>query len=750
MRFIARRPLALAALCYALGAAVGSAAAVPALCWCGGLLACALLLLLRRRLVWLFCALLFVGAWACAALNSLPVALPEPGALTGRVRQVHEQTGERTVMTLERARWDGAALDSPIRLYLYDQVSVAPGDLVACDAQPWLPKGRTNPGGFDFAAWLRRSGVRLCATASALTASPGPPSLAGQLNAARSELARRLEQLFPDQAHLAQGMLLGDKRDLPDEVYAQYRDAGVAHLLAVSGLHISCLAAAVSWALCFLGLGRRAAFCLTLTLAAIYALLVGAPASALRAVCMFALAGGARQGGRPYDALTGLGAAALALLAFWPLSIGDTGFILSFAAVLGILLLQRPLARLLRVERWPWGLSWIGGALTVSLAAQVGTLPAVCGLFGQVTPYAPLTNLPAVVLCTLALPLIGLALLSHALWPPLGAAVALVPRLLLTMLEGVTAWVARLPGAVLYAPAWPWVLTALFALCALAASDYLACPRRLKGCALAALPLCLALAMGLGYLQIPGGLSCLFLDAGQADAAVVSAQKRTYLVDVGEAGGPAAAYLRYSGRGVDGVFLSHGHVDHGGGLLDLVKERRIAVIYLPHGFEGAGADPEVLEALDLARGRGTDIRYLAQGDRVALSPEVSCQVLWPPKDSGLRGNAISMVLRIAYGDGAVLFTGDLPATAESAYLAPVSLVKAAHHGGADATSEFLLRAAQPAACVISVGRNNYGHPAPQLLSRLQRLGVRAYRTDQAGAVTARILPDGSLEMETFL
>ena len=122
----------------------------------------------------------------------------------------------------------------------------------------------------------------------------------------------------------------------------------------------------------------------------------------------------------------------------------------------------------------------------------------------------------------------------------------------------------------------------------------------------------------------------------------------------------------------------------------------------------------------------------------------------PPADSAARGNAISMVLRVSLGEGAALFTGDWPASQETGLLLPANLVKAAHHGSGDATSEFLLRALSPSACVISVGRNGYGHPSDQLLRRLVRLGIAMFRTDRDGAVLARILPDGTLEMETFL
>ena len=749
-RFIHWRPLALAAFCYDLGAVIGSASQVPAVYWCGGLLLCALGLALRRRPIWLLCALLFVGAWACAALNALPVSLPQPGMLTGRVRTVHEESEERLVLTLDQAALDGNALDTRVRLYDYGQDRARPGDLIRCEAEFWLPKGCTNPGGFDFAAWLRRDEVRLCATASGVQVQPGPPGLASWLARLRQGISSRLEALYPGQAQLAKGMLLGDKKDLPQDIYDQYRDAGVAHLLAVSGLHVSCLAAAVCWALAALGMGRRAAYGVTVALAVLYALLVGAPASALRAVCMFALVGGARLAGLPYDGLTGLSGAALALLAVNPLEIGDTGFILSFSAVLGMLLLSRPLEDLLRVRRWPRWIRWAGNSLSVSLAAQLGTLPAVCCFFGQITPYAPLTNLPAIFLCSLALPLIGLAALCHLVWPALGIAAALPSRLCLGALQGITAWVAGLPGASLAAPAWPWWLAALFAVLGLWASGYLAWGRWIKGAALSGLPLCLVLALTLAWQAIPDGLTCLFLDAGQADAAVVTAQKRTYLVDVGEEGGPAMDYLRYTGRQVDGVFLSHGHADHGGGLMEVLKERRVPVIYLPQGFEQAGVDEQVAQALDLARAQGVEIRYLAQGDKLFLSPQVTAQVIAPPADSAAQGNAISLVLRVSLGEGAALFTGDWPASQETGRLLPANLVKAAHHGGGDATSEFLLRALSPSACVISVGRNGYGHPAPQLLDRLDRLGIAMFRTDRDGAVLARISPDGTLEMETFL
>ncbi|MEG2858850.1 MAG: hypothetical protein RSA12_03020, partial [Clostridia bacterium] len=207
-----------------------------------------------------------------------------------------------------------------------------------------------------------------------------------------------------------------------------------------------------------------------------------------------------------------------------------------------------------------------------------------------------------------------------------------------------------------------------------------------------------------------------------------------------------------------------------GGLQALLMARHVPALYLPVGWDAVEADPGVREAVAEAARAGTRLVYLRAGDQVQLSENVCLTVLGPAAEggagdgagseagdtaragggAGTTANAISLVVRITYGAGAALLTGDLPGGAEPVRLASAQLLKAAHHGAAGSTGEIMVRAVAPSVAVISVGRNGYGHPAPALLDRLARVGAQVYRTDQMGMVRAQIYADGAIEMETFL
>ena len=143
----------------------------------------------------------------------------------------------------------GGRVSIPLRLYDYGAGAASPGDRIQCTGSLWRGEGRSNPGGFDFDAWLRRGGVTLCATANEVTRREGRPGAGGFFAGLRGACGERLDTLFGEQALLARGMLLGDKQDMPEELYDQYRNAGLAHLLAVSGLHVTCMAAAIAFVL---------------------------------------------------------------------------------------------------------------------------------------------------------------------------------------------------------------------------------------------------------------------------------------------------------------------------------------------------------------------------------------------------------------------------------------------------------------------------------------------------------------------
>jgi len=297
-------------------------------------------------------------------------------------------------------------------------------------------------------------------------------------------------------------------------------------------------------------------------------------------------------------------------------------------------------------------------------------------------------------------------------------------------------------------PAW---LAVAHACLLLVISELSTLPRRAREWLLAALPAAACLAVLLAAFGQPG-LTIVFLDAGQADAAVIRAENSVYLVDVGLPETPSDDYLTRAGLSPKAVFLSHPHDDHAGGLDELLDSFVPEAIYVPVGWYAIEADEGVSEAVSRAQSLGSKVVELSAGDVVPLSEGVRATVLHPAPGAEIADpNGISMVLLIEYGDAAALFTGDLPIGFEPGPMPDVDVLKVAHHGSNGSSSYMALFSASPSASVVSVGRgNSYGHPGEKLLERLAGTGTAIYRTDLRGAVTAELQRDGGVRVKTQL
>lgn len=764
-RFMGRRPLALVSICYAIGALAGYYAYVPPITY--GILAviCALGLLFGRRMICLMMALMFAGGCIVSARMVAPLYIPADDILiTGRVVQQPQSDDLSTMMMLDSVMLDGEDHPHRLRAYAYDAAdwkdTLRVGDEVSFVGNTWLPKSQRNPGGFDFARWLWTRDVALCASVDAVDVSVRSgegfsiPILVGHV---REGIGRVIDQRFPEQNHLVRALILGERDALPDQVRDDFSAAGLAHLLAISGLHVGCLALLLEQLLRLIRLPHKASLLVTLVLLTAYAALIGFPATVVRALLMFMCMRSAPLAGRPNDSLTGLCLAMLAILMGQPAMIGDTGFQLSFGAIFGILLLRQPLAKLLHMPlsfRWPgieqpreaayWCVAGISDALITSLSIQLITLPITVNTFGTLAMLSPLINLVAIPLTTLALPLVLLKL-------ALGAGWFLLPDLLLGQLQNIASWAARVPFGTLNLPGWPFYLVILYGIMCFLASPYVRIRIQWRKWLLCALPALVLVSVLLARIALPGGLHITLLDADQADATVIRAEGHTFAVDVGKRNGPLDDYLVYSGQRLEAVFLTHPHEDHVGGFAELIDRMDVGMVYLPECWNRVQAEGDINEALSRARSRGTRIEYLKAGDRVQLSEQVTVDVLQPENGaSPSDGNAASMVLHVQCGEASALLMGDLPSKAELPLYPDVDLLKAAHHGSGSSNSETLLHMTSPSAVAISVGNNGFGHPSDRLLDRAKALGAAIYRTDQNGAIFVQMQPDGQMHVTTFL
>lgn len=675
--------------------------------------------------------------------------------------------GDRILCVLKLTQMDKTEVNCRVRLYLRsDTVSlegIEYGQTLSCFGHVWPQEHATNPYQYDSLNALRADGLSGMAAAKLedVTIFPAKPSL-GRLRAdIRRAISERIDLLFTENPDLVRAFVLGDRGGLSRETREAFNQTGVAHLICISGLHISMLAMAVSWLLTNV-FSRRTSALVTLTAVLLYGFLIGFPASLVRATVMFAVFSMGSVVGRPSDPMTRLSAAMILMLIGDPFCVYDGGFVLSFAACAGILLLVEPLSHLFLVDRLDgmkpspkWLkrqgqriLRYFPRLFVTTLAAQLATLPAVIAYFGAQPLIGIPVNLLAIPLAMTAYPLALAGLTVSAVWMLPGRGIAWISDALFTALLRLIDAFAGLPVGELRSPRFPPWLIGLYCaviLCASGLTRFSIKKRRF-------MPLGLILLTGVSMLNayVTGlPFRTVFLDAGQADAAVVRAEGHAYLFDVGDLYSPAADYVTGCCLGVDAVFLSHPHYDHAAGLKELVEKMPPGVIYVPEGWFDVEATSSVQEGIDLALERKIPILELRAGDTVCLTDDLFVCVHGPdgPADSV---NDMSLVLELVYRDSRVLFTGDLSAEAEPASLPDVDVLKVPHHGSGKSTSARLLSQTTPSVCVVSVGDNHYGHPNSDTLERLEAAGSAVYRTDQCGAVTVFISPGGAIRTETYL
>jgi competence protein ComEC len=577
---------------------------------------------------------------------------------------------------------------------------------------------------------------------------------------ARIRLAteRRLMALFgAERFALASALTLGSSSQLERETRTVFARAGLAHILAISGLHVAILAAALVAVLRLAGLPPARARLVALPAVGGYLWLLGLPPPAFRAVCLLVVWESARWRQRPPLRSGVLAVTALGVAAVDPFAVAEVGPWLSFAGAWGAAEGARWWAAL------PWPGRWresrvfgLGESVSISLGATLATAPVSALAFGSVATAAVVTNLLAIPVVGVAVPALALALALSTVGTLAASVAAAAAGLALDLLELVAARGQAMPLATIAVT--ERLAAALLVAGALWVWRRIALPRRRApypriarwraataaaalGCAAAWWPL--VPSGRSGYRE--GLLEIDFLPVGQGDAAALRTPGgRWILVDGGPrvAGRDAGAavvvpFLRRRGvRRLAVVAASHGEADHAGGLPAVLRVFPADVVLEPGE---ALASPLYREWLTSVARAGSRWRAARAGDSVALDGVV-VRVLHP--DSAWMALAMpvnenALVLRVEYGAFRVILPGDagLPMEAtRAAGVGTAALLKVSHHGSRSATGGAWLSALAPRVCVVSVGENRFGQPTPEVLGALAAVGCRVYRTDIDGAI----------------
>jgi competence protein ComEC len=561
-----------------------------------------------------------------------------------------------------------------------------------------------------------------------------PEGLDGVVARIRSGLLEATDPMPPDLRGLVPGTSIGDTRRLPADLRQAMRDVSLTHVTAVSGAHFAVLSVTVLMLTAALPRWARAVVCTTVMSG--FVLLVHPQPSVVRAAVMGAVAVIGLVAGRRSRACSALSTAVLLLMLLNPWLARSYGFVLSVLATGAIALLAPALAR--RLARWcP---RWLAVAVAVPLAAQAVCAPVLVLLDPGVSLYA----VPANVLAAPALlpaTVLGVCAAVTVPWAPLlGSWLASAAGAANWWIASVARTAAGLPGA-----RQPWLdgptgaallaLVVLAGILALRARGRRRLIAALLGAALAAAP---ALRAPLTVLlrPVPADWVVVACDVGQGDMLVVrSAPGAALVIDAGPEGQAGAECLdRLGVHRIDLLVLTHYHADHVGGLVPVLDGREVREAMVSPLGEPQGEAARTRGALE---GAGVPVRTGTAGQS-GVAGDLAWEVLSPPAHGHGVGpeaaNDASVVLVVRSGGLSVLALGDVGASVQQRlvrHVTAVDVVKVAHHGSADQYPPLASRAAARLA-LITVGPNDYGHPADSAVAAHHDAGSVVLRTDECG------------------
>lgn len=722
-------------------------------------------------------------------------------SLTGRIKEIKSYDvpfGERSYRLKVKADSDeisafilkikesdlfaGCNLNNDVDIDLSELSRILYGRKISCTGSFEAFEGELNPGQFDANAYYKNEGYTGILDAKDIRIvkeeeSFSPDIYLHRLNLAISEKYKKI--LGDKNAGSLSAMVLGDKRGLDEEIKELYQENSISHLLSISGLHISLLGGAVFLFLRRLKVSFRFPLITSSIILIIYGAFTGFSVSTSRAVVMMSVLFISFVIGKSYDLPSGLALAALILIVMNHRVIYQSGFLLSFFAVIGIFYIMPELLYIFKVDIYHKkgiikGLHLLLASIISSISILLATLPIILNNFYEV-------SLTGIILNIIVIPLMSLVVITGLL----GGFVALVSETMGSFLLGITHYIlnlytlfCRLGDRLTFLrliigkpDKWQIVLYYLI----LVIVFYLLALKRREN-KLRSLKNNLSkeyntskriVVTGLmtftSFLIIaykPREFSINMLDIGQGDCFVVNdGNNDIYISDCGSTTVQNVGktrllpFLKSKGWGkVDTIFISHMDKDHVNGVNDLLKCAEITIgrIIISASYKSDKLNCAELEELkELAKMRDIKLFYMKKGDEI-VGKDISFRCIYPTGEEDIEDqNEASIVMRMDYKELSMLFTGDIAGSTEEKIIEgsdkdtlDCDILKVCHHGSKNSSTDDFLKKVSPKLYLISCGlMNRYGHPHRDALSRMTEEGGRILRTDHMGGTQIK-LADG--------
>jgi competence protein ComEC len=639
------------------------------------------------------------------------------------------------------------------------------GDEIRIKGKLTEPAGKRNPGEFDYKRYLEIHDIHKTFYANGFK----NVSVISRNNLnyfyqeiifpAKNYVLNLIDKNYDlNEAAYLKGLVTGERSGITEEMKSDFVNAGVMHLIAVSGLNVAYIIIFVMLTLSIFRVSLLPKIIITINFLIFYCLFTGSTASIVRASIMGILVLTAMLIERRIMFYNSLGVAAMLILLFDPKQLFDAGFILSFSATFSMVLLYTRFEKIFLKKLTMHNSSFKKFILALlvllftSLAAQIGTIPLTANYFGKISLISILANVVAVPLANLSLAIGFLQIFFSLLSENLSALIAETNGVLLFCQLSFIKWCASLELAYIKVRDFNFAdMITFYGIVILLLSI-----RKWKELFLRIL-ICSMLLAGnfLFNFDMTNKLRITFLDIGQGDCALIQTPDgRNILVDCGRTSFTSDSgertilpYLERCGISrIDLLIITHLHLDHIGGINSLLENIEIGKI-IDSGQKYNSAFINKMDSLIIVN--NVEREVVSAGDMIRDMDDLRMYFLYPDKnyrdkdlsDQKENPNNGSVVFILKYGDTDFLFTGDAEKESEGIMVRQYSdflktdVLKVAHHGSITSTTiPFAIRN-KPGIAVISCGKfNKFNHPSDIVLNRLERSGTKIYRTDLDAAI----------------
>ncbi|MCR5209079.1 MAG: DNA internalization-related competence protein ComEC/Rec2 [Lachnospiraceae bacterium] len=619
-------------------------------------------------------------------------------------------------------------------------------------------KKATNPGEFDMREYRLCNGYGAYMKQCSWEMTDGRMDLHRELLwKVRCRLGESISSVFNEEdSGVIRAMLLGDKSELAEDIRALYSLSGIAHILAISGLHISLIGAALYKTLRRITVPVIPSAVISGMLMIEYAGMTGAGTSTLRAVTMFVIMVTADMVRRSYDLPTALSLSALMTITVNPYELMQSGFFMSYLAVTGVAVFGKAVKDGVKIENRYAGK--IFDAFISGMSVTVFTFPVTAMTYYEIPVYSVFINLLVIPLMTAVIIFGALSMLMGLVCIPAGTITAIPCHVILCLYKYICNLSDKLPLSH-YICGMPSVEQTV-----LCYGSFILILLLGKKIGFGTRFAIIALATAILLFKVPHGFRLTVLDVGQGDCICVDSGKMVCMIDGGSTSEKEIfeykikPFLKHEGISkVDLWFVTHPDTDHISGLtemlaLDDMGGLNIGSIVLP---DAKGAAEDCREIISLANKQGIRVMFFSTGEEACSGrdkDDLHIVCLHPAAGYDTEDiNSYSQVLEISCGDFEGIFTGDASADSEKAILRSINsgslagqiqappdgydVLKAGHHGSSTSSSKEWLEFVKPKTVIISCGKNNpYGHPHSEVIDRLKLMECEILRTDEMGAV----------------